>query len=93
MPILGSPLWMVLRNTSPEKLTIHLEGELQNERTEGDRVHKHMPEGTVQTECSEDLPREAQPIREGFLEEAEYTQGYLSIRRRAEARGPRCLNL
>lgn len=52
-----------------------------------------MPEGAVQTEYSEDLPREAWPIREGFLEEIGCMLGYLPIRRRAEARGPRCLNL
>lgn len=46
---------------------VHMGKEQQNERA-GDRsTHTHVPERGLQTECSEDLPREAWPMWEGFL--------------------------
>lgn len=48
---------------------VHMGKEQQNERAAGHRsTHTHMPERELQTECSEDLPREAWLMWEGFLE-------------------------
>lgn len=55
-------------------------------------VPEHMPECVVQSECSKDLLMEDWPIREGSLKKAGCVLGCHRNRKRAEVRGPRCLD-